>query len=44
MDKIVENLGISESQIKVTALREGSVIVEYEIIEDPTTGVSLAEI
>jgi hypothetical protein len=41
---IAENLGIKESQIKVTGVREGSVIVDYEITEDPSSGVSLAEI
>ena len=39
-----ENLGIKASQIKVTGVREGSVIVDYEITEDPSTGISLSEI
>lgn len=41
---VAENLGIKESQIKVTGVREGSVIVDYEITEDPSSGMSLAEI
>lgn len=41
---IAENLGIKASQIKVTGVREGSVIVDYEITEDPSTGISLSEI
>ena len=41
---MAKNLGIKQTQITVTGVRAGSVIVDYEITEDPSSGFSLAEI
>jgi hypothetical protein len=38
------SLGIKKSQVAVTGVKEGSVIVDYEITEDAETGISLSEI
>jgi|TARA_B110001450_G_C17590536_1_gene468773 hypothetical protein len=42
--KLAKSLGIEEAQMRITDVREGSVIVDYEIIEDKSNGKKLAEI
>ena len=44
IDNLTLYLGIDDIQIRVTSVREGSVIIDYEIIEDESNGMSLAEI
>jgi hypothetical protein len=43
-DNVAGSLGLKKSQVEVTGVREGSVIVDYEITEDAETGMSLSEI
>lgn len=44
VENLVLYLGIEDTQIRVTGVRQGSVIIDYEIIEDSSTGLSLADI
>ena len=44
VNNIAKNLGLLSKQIMVTAVRAGSVIVDYEITEDPSSGMNLADI
>ena len=44
VDNLAGSLGIKKSQVEVTGVKEGSVIVDYEITEDAETGISLSEI
>ena len=41
---LAKSLGIEDAQMRITDVREGSVIVDYEIIEDKSNGKKLAEI
>ena len=43
-ENLADSLGISMSQVQVTGLREGSVIVDYNLIVDKTSTVSVEQL
>ncbi len=43
-DRLCAALGIHASQVKVVSVYEGSLVVNYNIVQDPASSQSLAQI
>lgn len=43
-ENLAESLGISMSQVQVTGLKEGSVIVDYNLIVDKNSNIGVDEL